>query len=488
MNIYNLTVSTIVAAMATLLALGGGTVQAATLCVNPRGTGTCFSSIQAAVDAAHDGDTIKVAPGTYAEQVMIDGKSVTIRGAGNGTIIRPSAPATLRSIYTYPAAGVFWPSAISASIIIVKDAPPAGVTIRDLKVDGANVIRLPLTGADRLAGILYGESAGTIRNVTVDSIKTAGYADRTHAIDLIAATHAVSVEIFDSRITDFARNGVVADGGRLTANLHDNIITGPPLAGTVQVPNGIVFISGAGGNAIGSTIRRLHYINAATSFRSVGIMMFTTDLKPVVIENNNVHDVDDGVRPSNGGIIRNNSLHGNGTGIVFESGALNNHVVNNSIRRNAHGIQINGVLNPNVDGQDPPGTGNVARNNCIVRNTSDGVLSYDNTAMFDATNNWWGRRSGPGGIGTGRGDSVGLYVDFTPWLLRSRSCGDEDKDDKDGDDKDEDHKDGDHKDEVHKDGDHKHGDHKEFRPESSTIKSLDEFRLALSFHARELYD
>src|SRR2546427_9037558 len=112
MNINNLTVSTIVAEMATLLALGGGTVQAATLCVNPRGTGTCFSSIQAAVDAAHDGDTIKVAPGTYAEQVMIDGKSVTIRGAGNGTIIRPSAPATLTSIYTYPAAGVFWPSAI----------------------------------------------------------------------------------------------------------------------------------------------------------------------------------------------------------------------------------------------------------------------------------------------------------------------------------------------------------------------------------------
>ncbi|WP_456877060.1 right-handed parallel beta-helix repeat-containing protein [Geodermatophilus sp. SYSU D00710] len=39
-------------------------------------------SIQDAVDAADSGDTIRLAPGTYAEAVCIEGKGLTIRGAG----------------------------------------------------------------------------------------------------------------------------------------------------------------------------------------------------------------------------------------------------------------------------------------------------------------------------------------------------------------------------------------------------------------------
>src|SRR5438128_1378228 len=39
-----------------------------------------FTSIQAAVDAAHPGDTIRVSPGTYNESVTVD-KKLTIIGA-----------------------------------------------------------------------------------------------------------------------------------------------------------------------------------------------------------------------------------------------------------------------------------------------------------------------------------------------------------------------------------------------------------------------
>jgi hypothetical protein len=41
----------------------------------------CFATIQAAVDAAHDGDTITIAPGTYAGGITID-VSVDVQGAG----------------------------------------------------------------------------------------------------------------------------------------------------------------------------------------------------------------------------------------------------------------------------------------------------------------------------------------------------------------------------------------------------------------------
>jgi hypothetical protein len=59
---------------------------AATLCVNPGGTGGCFSTIAAAVSAASSGDTINVAAGTYgppgeSAPVSIN-KDVTIQGAG----------------------------------------------------------------------------------------------------------------------------------------------------------------------------------------------------------------------------------------------------------------------------------------------------------------------------------------------------------------------------------------------------------------------
>jgi hypothetical protein len=59
---------------------------AASDCVGP-GPG-CFATLQAAIDAAHDGDTIHIAAGTFAGGVTIE-KSVRLVGAGAGsTIIR----------------------------------------------------------------------------------------------------------------------------------------------------------------------------------------------------------------------------------------------------------------------------------------------------------------------------------------------------------------------------------------------------------------
>ncbi len=49
----------------------GGLATAATLCVNPGGTGGCTSTIGAAVASASPGDTIQVATGIYKEQVTI---------------------------------------------------------------------------------------------------------------------------------------------------------------------------------------------------------------------------------------------------------------------------------------------------------------------------------------------------------------------------------------------------------------------------------
>jgi hypothetical protein len=67
------------------------------LCVGNRPG--CFSTLQAAVSAAHDGDRIAIAPGTYAGGVAID-VSVNIVGAGAGsTVIRGGGSVLTIGVY-----------------------------------------------------------------------------------------------------------------------------------------------------------------------------------------------------------------------------------------------------------------------------------------------------------------------------------------------------------------------------------------------------
>src|SRR4051812_21751136 len=87
--------STLLAA-AVALAAGtfAGTAAAARaarpLCVG--GGPGCYSTLQAAFDAAHDGDTIRIAPGTYAGGAKLD-TSVKLKGAGaERTIISGGGP------------------------------------------------------------------------------------------------------------------------------------------------------------------------------------------------------------------------------------------------------------------------------------------------------------------------------------------------------------------------------------------------------------
>jgi hypothetical protein len=85
--------------------------RAGILCVNPGGTGGCYASIQGAVMAAGDGDTVQVAQGTYFETVVIskslvlaggwnaeftvqdwDTYGTTIDAQGNGSVVRTELP------------------------------------------------------------------------------------------------------------------------------------------------------------------------------------------------------------------------------------------------------------------------------------------------------------------------------------------------------------------------------------------------------------
>jgi len=73
------TILAVVATAAVSLGLAANRASAATLCVGPQSG--CFSQIQPAVAAAHDGDTIAISAGTFIGGITID-KSVRLQGAG----------------------------------------------------------------------------------------------------------------------------------------------------------------------------------------------------------------------------------------------------------------------------------------------------------------------------------------------------------------------------------------------------------------------
>src|SRR5262245_46634997 len=87
-------VALVAVGVALAIAVGGASAAPSaggrSLCVG--GRPGCLSAPQAAVEAAGDGDTIMIAPGTYAGGVTID-VSVTIKGAGaKETVISGGGP------------------------------------------------------------------------------------------------------------------------------------------------------------------------------------------------------------------------------------------------------------------------------------------------------------------------------------------------------------------------------------------------------------
>jgi hypothetical protein len=360
---------------------------------------------------AQSGDIVEVFSGTYDEQVVVNGLDITIEGAGNSTIIKPSLPTKLTTFYTYPF-GTFWPGAILAPIVLVENSGSGNVILHNFEVDGVNVSSLPV-GSERLAGILYGESSGTINNVTVTTVKTSGYADRSYGIDLsaVSGTHAVDVE--NCNITDWARNGIQAMGVSLTANIHDNILVGPGTIGPDNVPNGIVFIHGVGGYATTNTISACHY-NSAT-WGSDGILVYDPVASGISIQYNHVSNCDVGVGVShnaNYATIDQNDLIGNIVGAQIDDGATNNKFTENNIVSNTvAGIFIDGALD--LSPGNPPGSGNVANQNNITSNAM-GLIDYDATHIFDAICNWWGYNC-PAAFSSEITNPE--YVNYSTWIV-----------------------------------------------------------------------
>jgi len=292
----------------------------------------------------------------------------------------------------------------------------AGVTVEDLKVDGVNVDGLP-GGANYVVGISYGETAGTIDDVTVVNMNSVPIATRTYGMWLDAVSTSVSVEVENSRISYYNKNGITARGAQLTVDIHDNTIVGPGTIGPDQVPNGIVLAFETGGTVSYNTVSNNKY--SGTTWLSCGIMGYAAK-DGVIIEYNEVYDNDIGIGPSSYSTVRGNEVYDCSQGIELEWAAecAYNVIEYNQIHDNYYGIHLLGPGSPYYTGSgDEPGPGNTAHYNNLYGNT-EGVRNWDSSQIFDARFNWWGDASGPTHSSNpgGTGDAISDYVDYSPWL------------------------------------------------------------------------
>ena len=351
------------------------------------GTGGTYSTIQAAVDAAGNGDTILIAAGTYREQVTVNGKDITLHGAGSGqTIIEAPDANLLVSNASDPNAT----RPTKYAVVTIKG--DADVTIAGLTVDGRDQASIPNppTNYDFL-GIYVLNSDAHIDGVAVTGADELAGPDvsgvqRNHAI--LATSHDVAhggtgahtVEIENSTVSGFQKTGIFVNGSTLTANIHDNTIVGAHTANTAQngIQVGSLFgvvgdgdFSGTHATIDHNTITDIG--NSGPAGSASGIIVFDGDASSVSITNNTLTgwvapqaNGNSGITfvDSNGGTVTGNTISGFDAGLnaldqfggtlqtpVSHSGNIyNNNVVNVALEPNPAGTT--GLTFSGSDGHD----------------------------------------------------------------------------------------------------------------------------------------
>ena len=333
---------------------------------------TIFDTIQDAIDAASDGDTINVAAGTY-DGFKIEGKnSLIVQGSGNVII---SGNPVIHTVDT------------NDYQVFVDVVDSTAITIDGLTLDASSI------GGTHFKAIYYSESSGTIQNNTIQNIDIGGQKSSA-----IWVSSTADISILDNTIDEFGKGGIVVYGASSIQIEGNTIIT----TDHSIAPNGIqvgyllpslyppaLDITGtiSGNNVSGASWEGYDsgkgYDGDTWTGAGILIMDITADLE-----------------------ISDNTLHSNDVGIDIEAGSLTT-IQSNEIYNNAYGI---------VSWNEDP---SINYNN-IENNDEYGLFRTSmgtGTGILNAINNWWGHITGPSSVGPGDGDSVSANVNFDPWWV-----------------------------------------------------------------------
>jgi len=351
LNVWNYSMKTrpIIAAAFTIASTITG--FAATLTVDDdhvQCPGAQYSSIQAAVNAAKQNDTINVCPGTYPEQVTVT-KSLSINGVNiaNQDLILID-PANVLANST----GIVNGSPVAA--VILADGAK-NVNLSNLTVDAGNN---QFTDNTLLVGIYYRNASGNVDSVVVRNVELqVGSPGAQTGYGIFAQSGnggSANVTVTNSSVHDYQKNGIVGQEAATTLTAKNNAVAGSgPNSNIAQ--NGIELAFGAKGT-IDSNFVTDHIYSPCTdenncSAASTNIILFNAG--NVKVSNNSV-----GKSQINIALVTNNADAS--SNFAFQGSLYSTYVVGNSNK-----LQNNSIFKSDTDAVFVDGAGNMVQNNNI---------------------------------------------------------------------------------------------------------------------------
>nr|ASY01945.1 hypothetical protein [uncultured bacterium] len=402
----------------------GVSASAATLCVNPGGSGGCSSTIGAAVTAAAPNDTITVGKGTYHEDVVIRKPLSLIAGSANTTI---DATGLSNGInvdgHNHPGL-----AHVSVTGFTVRNANFEGILVTDSSF--VTIANNHVTGNDKSLAIT--QTGPDCPGLPSYFVMFQGF-DCGEGIHISGVDHST---IANNLVEQNAGGILISDD---TASTHDNLIS----ANTVQnnpLDCGITIASHLLIPFLPQQPFRGIYHNTI-----VGNTSSSNGLKTGEGAGIGIFAAAPGAQNWGNSIVGNTATGNALPGVAMHSHSplqnLNdNLIVGNTISKNGADSDPGTTVPTGIDvfadeavGGASPITGTVITQNIIKGEgidiavaTSGGVTVRFNslfgdvgvanlgTGTVDATLNWWKCSRGPGANGCSTATGSGIQT--TPWL------------------------------------------------------------------------
>ena len=356
-------------------------------CVNTGGTAGCYSTLQAAVDAAGAGETVTIRPGIYNQTVRIISPKVGLRlvgggvnasqvvisgfGLGGDTINVQAYGVRIQKLTVAATTGVGIRSTAGAPGLLVS-----GVTVR----------------TSNASGVLL-EDSGEVRNSTFIACSTGVY----------ASSSALNVVIRQNSFSN-CNNAIYSQA-------PSTLVTGNAIVSGSQ---GIYVSNGVLGQILNNSVRDCsgNGIVASGTPKSTAVMIVKNNLVeggnqgisatgPVLdLEKNTVRGasqkgIEFTCETATGSALRNNVVEGSQSGfVVSNTDPAVGLAISGNVARGAStvGFQIDGEdntveknaaslcgMNLNGGGFNINGSGNTVRNNKAINNGWVGITIRENT-------------------------------------------------------------------------------------------------------------
>jgi hypothetical protein len=390
-----LTIVAVIALLAGMLT----TIQASAadptryVAINGTDNATCSQNapclhVQHAVDVAGTGDTVRVGPGTYVEQVLV-GKSVRILGAGiDSTVIKGP------DLKTFDTFGKTYILEISGAVTV--DAARFTVSGPSGPGGGLDCAQNPLSldmGVAVVNGSTLNFSDARVRDiydVDLTGQENSG-CQRGDAISVGKPGGPVPVTVGHARIADvlvdrFQKDGVAVRTAGSTLDLASSRITNLP--SNVIAANGVEVLDGALGriehNVVSGNECNLTIVcgpDPINNTEASGILSFAAD-PGTVVANNTVRANDMGIYTDDGIAIRNNRDSDNrAVGIYVDTDATGARITGNTTNNDGfYGIAIGPLFPVSVGGTGLPNPGG----NFFTQGSSFGNSHFDLWQSADA--------------------------------------------------------------------------------------------------------